>query len=129
MVAACFSEKPAHLQQGVGDLTSKEDRVDLCAWLPEHQGHDDAQDTERVVSQHQGPLGLEVDAPAQVEDEVAQGETQNVHLERSIGWAWNKPRQKQTEWLDPDALHQGPIVSRAFLNQAGTCIWATTTKD
>jgi hypothetical protein len=52
-----------------------------------------------MVSQHQRTLRLEIEAPAQVKYEVAQGETQNVNLERCVGWAWNKTRQKQTECL------------------------------
>jgi hypothetical protein len=38
-----------------------------------------------MVSQHQRTLRLEIEAPAQVKYEVAQGETQNVNLERCVG--------------------------------------------
>ncbi|KAL0626942.1 hypothetical protein AAY473_000250 [Plecturocebus cupreus] len=71
-----------------------EDCIDLCAGLPKHKGHDNAQDAQCVVSQHQGTLRLEVDAPAQVEDEVAQGETQNMNLERTEGLLEGHRRSK-----------------------------------
>lgn len=84
VIVASFPEKPSHLEQRVGDLTSKENGVDLCARLPKREGHDDPQDAQCVMSQHQGALRLEIDAPAQVEDEVTQGKTQNVNLERCV---------------------------------------------
>lgn len=84
VIVASFPEKPSHLEQRVGDLTSKENGIDLCARLPKREGHDDPQDAQCVMSQHQGALRLEIDAPAQVEDEVTQGKTQNVNLERCV---------------------------------------------
>lgn len=58
------------------------------------------------MSQHQGTLRLEEDAPAQVEDEVAQGETQDMNLERCIGWAWVGKR--------PWAINEANISGEAY---------------
>lgn len=85
MVTACSTEETSASVAGVGNLASKRTRLTSVPRLSSTRAAMMPKIYQCVVSQHQRPLRPEVDAPAQVEDEVAQGETQNVHLERCIG--------------------------------------------
>lgn len=84
VVAAHFPQKPAGLQQGVGDLANENNCIDFRGRLAEPQHHDHATDAQRVVEQHEVPLCLEIQAPAQVKDEVTQGQGQHVDLKRCV---------------------------------------------
>lgn len=84
VITPCLLQEPAGLQQRVRDLAAEDDSIDLCGRLPKCQGCCDAQDAHQVVGQHQGTLCLEVHAPTEVEEEVAQAKAQPVYLQSRV---------------------------------------------
>jgi len=84
VVTAHFPQEPAGLEQWVGDLADKYNSIDFCSRLPEPQHHDHAADAQRVMEQHQVALCLEIQAPAQIKDEVTQGQGQHMDLKRGV---------------------------------------------
>lgn len=84
VVTAHFPQEPAGLEQRVGDLAHKHNGIDFSSRLPEPQHHDHAADAQRVVEQHEVPLCLEIQTPAQVKDKVTQGQGQHMDLKSCV---------------------------------------------
>lgn len=88
IVAARVLQKPAGLQQRVGDFAAKDHGAGLDAWLTQPQGQQNTQNAHGVVGKHYQTLSLEVHTPSHVKDEVAKTEHHRCDLERGVLGAW-----------------------------------------